>query len=144
VIAIDTNILIYAHRADSEFHSTAAPLLRELAEGNRMWAIPWPCLHEFFGIVTRPRIYNPPSTTTEALDQIDAWLSSPALALFNETGTYWPRLRPLLEHGKITGAMVHDARIAALCLENGVDELWTMDRDFSRFPGLKTRNPLQN
>ena len=143
MIAVDTNILVHAHRTDSEFHAKAEPLIRELAEGTRMWAIPWPCIHEFFSCVTRPRLFNPPSTTSEALQQIDYWLSSPSLALFSESGSYWPRLRPLIEDGKIAGPVVHDARVAALCLEHGVDELLTMDRDFSRFPGLKKRNPLQ-
>jgi uncharacterized protein len=60
----------------------------------------------------------------------------------SETAGYWPVLQRLLLSGQITGAKVHDARIAALCLSHGVSELWSADRDFSRFPDLKTRNPL--
>jgi hypothetical protein len=51
-------------------------------------------------------------------------------------------LAGLLETSGVAGAKVHDARIAALCLSHGVAELWTADRDFSRFPSLTTRNPL--
>jgi predicted nucleic acid-binding protein len=80
-------IWVYAHRRDSEFHLVAAEKVRELAAGRAPWALPWPCLHEFFSIVTHPRI-------------------------------------------------------AALCLTHGVRALWTADRDFSRFPRLRTVNPL--
>jgi predicted nucleic acid-binding protein len=72
LIAIDTNILVYAHREDSPFHPTASRCLRELAEGRAAWAIPWPCLHEFLAIVTHPRIYAPPTPLSRALEQIDA------------------------------------------------------------------------
>lgn len=144
MIAVDTNILVYAHRSDSPFHATAAEQVRRLAEGRAAWALPWPCLHEFFSIATHPRIYQPPSTTAQALAQIDAWLTSPSVVLLSEAGTYWPTLRQALEDGKVTGPMVHDGRIAALCVSNGVRELWSADRDFSRFPALTTRNPLHH
>ncbi len=142
MIGIDTNILVYAHRRDAVFHEGAAAAIRGLAEGVSAWAIPWPCIHEFFSIVTHPRIYDPPSSIAGALEQVDAWLSSPSLVLLSETGSYWLRLRGLAEAGMIDGARIHDARVAALCLLHGVRELWTADRDFSRFPALTTHNPL--
>jgi uncharacterized protein len=142
VIGVDTNILVYAHRADSKFHAEAAARLRELAQGRAPWALPWPCLHEFFSVVTHPRVYDPPSTAAESIDQIDAWLESPSVVPIGERETYWPALRGLIADGRIAGPAVHDARIAALCLEHGVRELWTADRDFSRFPRLRSINPL--
>jgi uncharacterized protein len=142
VIAVDTNILVHAHRRDSEFHSSAASRLRELAEGRAPWAIPWPCVHEFFSIVTHPRIFAPPSTTAQAVEQIDAWLASPSLVTPAEGAGHWDVLRPMLVDGKVAGPLVHDGRIAALCVAHGVRELWTLDRDFSRFPGPRVRNPL--
>jgi toxin-antitoxin system PIN domain toxin len=140
--AVDTNLLVYAHREDSPWHDRAYAALRELAEGRSSWAIPWPCIHEFFAIVTHARIYNPPTPLAQALDQIEAWLEAPGLVLLSENETHWPELRALLEAGQVTGPRVHDARIAALCRRHGVRELWTADRDFSRFPGLTVRNPL--
>jgi len=142
VIAIDTNVLVYAHRRDAVFHEAAADLLRELAEGRSTWAIPWSCLHEFYAIVTHPRIHDPPSTSEQATAQIDAWLASPTLTLLSEPPGYWQYLDDLVRAGQVTGPMVHDARIAAICLANGVRELWSADRDFSRFGGLTVRNPL--
>ena len=142
MIALDTNVLVYAHREDAPFHAAAARCVKTLAEGAAPWSIPWPCLHEFFAIVTHPRIWAPPTPTALALEQIDAWLESPSLVLLAETDRHWSALRPLLEQGRIAGPMVHDARIAALCLQHRASELWTADRDFGRFPALKLRNPL--
>ena len=142
MIAVDTNVLVYAHRADSPFHSAAMARIRQLAEGRAPWALPWPCAHEFFSVVTHPRIYDPPTTTAQAIAQLDAWLESPSVVPVSEGGAYWPALRALLADGKISGPAVHDAGIAALCLANGVSALWTADRDFSRYPRLRAVNPL--
>jgi hypothetical protein len=142
VIAVDTNILVYAHREDSPFHQPALDRIVSLAEAISVWAIPWPCLHEFFAIVTHPRIYAPPTPISKALNQIDVWIESPSLRLLGETNTHWRTLRRFLESGRVVGPHVHDARIAALCLQHGVQELWSADRDFSRFPDLRVVNPL--
>ncbi len=142
MIAVDTNLLVYAHRADSEWHDRAAVCIRDLAERRAPWAIPWPCIHEFLSVATHPRIWDPPTPTEAARDQVDAWLESPSLLLLAEGPEHWGELRALLEAGRIAGPRVHDARIAALCLAHGVRELWTADRDFSRFPSLATSNPL--
>lgn len=142
MIAVDTNVLVYAHRRDAAWHEPARKALAELAEGRQAWAIPWPCVHEFLAIVTHPRIYNPPSTTARAVAQIDLWLASPSVTLLAEGASHWEALRAAVEGGRVTGPQVHDARIAALCTQHGVRELWTADRDFSRFRGLRTRNPL--
>lgn len=142
MIAVDTNILVYAHRKDSEFHDSARALLQTLAEGAHAWSIAWPSVHEFYAIVTHARIYRPPTPIVRALDQIDAWLASPSLVLLGETSKHWTHLRKMLIDAKIEGAKVHDARIAALCAQHGVRELWSADRDFGRFPQIVVRNPL--
>jgi toxin-antitoxin system PIN domain toxin len=142
VIGVDTNILVYAHRRDSPFHAVAARRIKELAEGRAPWALPWPCVHEFYSVVSHPRVYRRPSTCEEAISQIAAWLESPSVVPVGESPAYWYAFADLLSRGRITGSAVHDARIAALCLANGVAELWSADRDFSRFPELRTTNPL--
>lgn len=144
MIAVDTNLLVYAHRRDSGWHAEAARVVRELAEGTARWAIPWPCVHEFLAIVTHPRIYDPPTPLDVALDQVAAWIESPTVALLGEGPGYAERLSDLLLAGKVAGAKVHDGRIAALCLYHGVRELWSADRDFSRFPALTVRNPMHD
>jgi toxin-antitoxin system PIN domain toxin len=142
VIAVDTNILVYAHRADADWHERAAEAVRNLAEGAEPWAIPWPCLHEFLAIVTHARIFRTPTPLAAAIAQVEAWLGSPTLTLLAEGESYWRVLQALLGEGRVTGPRVHDGRIAALCLSHGVRELWSSDRDFSRFPALIVKNPL--
>ena len=140
--AVDTNVLVHAHRRDSEWHDRASACVRGLAEGRAAWAIPWPCLHEFLAVVTHPRIYTPPTTSAQATEQVDAWMESPALVVLGEPRDHWSILRRLLATGKVSGPLVHDARVAAICIGHGVRELLTADRDFSRFSSLVTRNPL--
>ena len=142
MIAVDTNLLVYAHREDSPWHDAAYARIAELAESRAPWAIPLPCLHEFLAIVTHPRIYAPATPLPAAVDQVEAWLEVPSLVLLSESEGYWSELRTALEAGRVAGAQVHDARVAALCRLHGVRELWTVDRDFGRFPGLSVRNPL--
>jgi toxin-antitoxin system PIN domain toxin len=142
MIAVDTNILVYAHREDSPWHDAALKRVAELSEGRAPWAIPWPCIHEFLAIVTHPRVYSPPTPLAAAINQVEAWVESPSLVLLAETEGYWPELRSVLEQGRIAGPQVHDARVAAICQDHGVRELWTADRDFGRFPALNVRNPF--
>ena len=142
MIAVDTNILVYAHRCDSTWHEPAKTCIRGIAESRAPWAIPWHCLHEFLAIVTHPNIYRPPTSLAKALQQVEAWLESPSLVLLSETASYWKNLRQLLAASRVVGATVHDARVAAVYSQHGVRELWSADRDFSRFPDVVVRNPL--
>ena len=142
MIAVDTNILVYAHREDSPFHELAFRRITELAEGPALWAIPWPCVHEFLAIVTHPRIFKDPTPLAVAFDAIESWQAYENLQLLSESEGYLDRLREQSRAAQARGPLVHDARIAALCLHHGVSELWSADRDFSRFPQLPVRNPL--
>lgn len=139
MIAVDTNILVYAHRRDSPLHSAAAEQVALLSARPGSWAIPWPCVHEFLAVVTRRNVYSPPSTIDEGLAQIREWFSSASLQLLHENSAHLPTLASLLTQSGVTGPKVHDARIAALCVSHGVDTILTMDRDFSAFPELKVR-----
>jgi len=143
MIAVDTNILVYSHREDSTFYEPALAAITKLAESNALWAVPWPVIHEFLAIVTHPRIYSPSTPLEDALLQVESWMACPSLSLIGETGEiYFQYLEHLLRISRIRGARIHDARIAAICLSHGVDELLSADRDFSRFPDLKVTNPL--
>lgn len=142
MIAVDTNILVYAHREDAPFHSRALKVISHLAEGESPWGIPWPCVHEFLAVVTHPKIFDPPTPLPAAIHQVDIWLEAPGLVLLAESDVHWTRLSALLKKGDVVGPRVHDARLAALCLSHGVKELWSADRDFGRFPTLKVKNPL--
>ena len=133
MIALDTNILVYAHRGEMPQHDVARRVVTEALAGSEPVGLCWPVLHEFVAIVTNPKV---------ALDQIEDWASSPRSALLHESGQHLSTLRELVLAGRVAGGVTHDARIAAMCLDHGVRELLTSDRDFTRFPTLRVRNPL--
>jgi uncharacterized protein len=142
MIAVDTNILVYAHREESPWHEAAFSKLAELAQGRTLWSVPAPCFHEFLAIATHPRIFDPPTPLEMAVEYMTALLESPTVSALAEGDGDWTILYDLLRSAHVVGPKIHDARIAALCLYHGVDELWSADRDFSRFPRLTVRNPL--
>lgn len=142
MIAVDTNLLVHAHQREASFHTRARESIRQLAEAPAPWAI---CLHsfiEFYAITTHPKIWKKPSAPAEAFSQIEAWRESPSLRVLSDSPGLLDRLQDLAVAAHVRGGMIHDARIAAACLAAGVAEFWTVDRDFSRFPNLKIRNPL--
>jgi toxin-antitoxin system PIN domain toxin len=142
MIAVDTNLLVYAHRAAMPQHEAALAALDRLARRPGGWAVPWPCVHEFVAVVTRPVPGVRPTPPGVAFDALDAWLSHPACRVLGESAAHLDLWRALVERAGVVGGAVHDARIAAICLGHGVAELWTRDRDFSRYPDLRTRDPL--
>jgi toxin-antitoxin system PIN domain toxin len=145
MIALDTNILIYAHRAESVFHKRASEILSNLCEGIADWSIPWICMYEFYAVVTNPKIFRHQNMTPpdSAASQIAAWLLSPTLVMLSESEETWDLTRRLIDKHRPLGANIHDARIFAICESYGVKTLWTADRDFSKFGGrLSIQNPL--
>lgn len=142
MIAIDTNLLVYAHRPECPLHEAARSCLSDLAASGRVFGIPVHCLIEFTGVVTHPKIWKQPSSALQVCDQVGAWSEIPTLRLLPEDPPFWDAFAELIATAQICGARVHDARIAAVCRYHGVRELWSADRDFTRFVGLRTRNPL--
>jgi toxin-antitoxin system PIN domain toxin len=143
MIAVDTNVLVYAHRRESRHHGRAADVVRALAQRADRWAIPWPCAYEFFSVVTNPRIWKDTASTPEqGCRQLAAWAGSPSVSFLGETEDFLTVLETFARRPRVRGPIVHDARIAAICIAHGVRELLTADRDFSLFPELTTRNPL--
>lgn len=102
----------------------------------------WPVLDEFLAVVTNARVFTSPTPAQRAFDQVEHWLASPRAITLDESPSHLRTLRALANDGRATGGALHDARIAAVCLDHGVSELLTADRDFSRFPRLRVRNPL--
>lgn len=141
MIAVDTNILVYAHRRDTpDWHEPAKACLEQLGSGRAPWGLPWSVAHEFVAVVTR--LKHRPATLGEAIDFIERLVHTDSCVPLAEPPGYLPRFAELATAGRATGLLVFDARIAATCLAHGVRELWTADHDFGRFPSLRTRNPL--
>ena len=143
MIAVDTNVLVYAHRRESGLGDSAHALMVELAEGDGSWSIPWPCCYEFLSVVTNRRIWKDRATSQDhAWKQFQAWAGSPSMRLIGETDDFATTLGRFVQRPHVVGGVVHDARIAAICVAHGVDELLCRDRDFSLFPELRIRDPF--
>ena len=138
----DTNVLVYAEISSSQHHKRARQLLVHLAEGAAAWAIPWPCIYEFLRVVTHPRVYHPPVPRDIALQDLRNVLASPSVLLLSETPRHHEVMEEVVQQSGVTGNLIHDAHIVALCLEHGVSELHTGDRDFARFAGIKFTDPF--
>jgi len=143
LIAVDTNILVYARREELRGHDKAYALLTELAEGSVPWALPWPCVYEFLRVGTHPRVFDPPTELHAALEDVLSLLASPSLVLLGPGPAHTSHMVRAVEEGRASGNLVHDAHIAALLVEHGVRELWTLDRDFTRFTGIRVVDPLE-
>ncbi|MGH7319987.1 MAG: TA system VapC family ribonuclease toxin [Candidatus Rokuibacteriota bacterium] len=138
MIAVDTNILVYAHRRELPQHGRARGRLTELAEGSARWAIPVFCLGEFLRVTTHPRLLAPPFAIDEACEALKRVLESPSVVVLMPGERFWPLLAGAVAEAEAAGNLVFDAQVAALCREAGVSALLTEDRDFDRFPGFKT------
>lgn len=143
MIAVDTNILVYAYNSDAPEHEAAIRALLGLAL-SPAWGIPWIAAAEFLAVATNPRLWQPTPPAEEALQALEVWLATPGARLLGELPSTWITFRRLAAAARVQGRKVHDARIAAVCLDNGVTELWTLDRDFSWYPELRVRNPLHD
>jgi len=142
VVALDSNVLVYAEITSSPHHDAARDCLRSLAESSVPWAIAWPCVYEFLRVVTHPRVYHPPVPLETARADLAAILASPSLVLLSETPRHAEMLDAILAESGASGNLVHDAHIVALCREHGVREIVTGDADFRRFPGLIVTDPF--
>lgn len=140
MIAVDTNVLVYAHHALAPQHADADEAVRELAEGQTAWAIPVFVIGEFLRVVTHPRgPLRRPTPPARALEAIDVLVSSPSARVLMPGRRYLPLLRGLVADTNPRGDEVFDAQIAALCLEHGATTILTNDTDFRQFIGITVK-----
>jgi len=139
VIAVDSNILVYSRRREFPKHQPALYALRELAEGDVPWALPLFCIGEFLRVVTHPRLFDPPTEPSAALRFVDALLESPTVRLLLPGRDFHRIFGRLIEQASVSGNGVFDTQIAALCIESGVGEILSEDRDFLRFQAIRLR-----
>ena len=144
LIAIDTNVLVYAVHTASPRHRTAKRILERLAGGRESWALPWPCVYEFLRVVTNAAAFKTPWPPEQALAEAGKILAAPRLQLLAETSAHPRIMASVVQQAQCRGNLMHDAHIWALCLEHGVAELWSGDHDFHRFQGLRLRNPFES
>jgi len=141
VIVLDANILFYCYSVASPQHEKARECVQSLFSGTELVGLPWQSITAFLRISTNPRLpgARPP---TEAVEEVERWLSQPNVRVIAPGEDHWSVLRQLMFQGQAFGPLVSDAQIAALAIENGA-VLYSSDRDFARFPGLRWENPLK-
>ena len=142
MIAIETTILVHAHRPDLPGYDAANQALSTLIASGNKYGLPIHCLVEFSGVVSQPKLWKSPSSAEQIRAQIDAWFEPPTAYILGEEQEFMSLYLDLLRSSGVCGGTVHDARIAACCLYHRVSVLWTADRDFGRFTALDTLNPL--
>lgn len=141
---VDTNLLVYAHRADTPQHFIAQRVLRELAESGDAWFIPWPCAYEFTRIVTHPKVFNEPSSRRTAIDVLSALRLNSGAQFLGHGPAHDEKFASLSEEGGASGNLWFDVQIAAILLEHGIPEIITNDNDFLRFKDLRVINPFES
>ena len=141
MIACDTNLLLYAYNALDPRHTQARNWFKAALNGNEQFALCWPVITGFLRLCTNTRAFLQPFEMAEAVEIVNRWLRQPNVTILEPTDRHWSILAQLLLSGQVRAAMTADADIATYALEHGAT-LYTADRDFSRFPGLKILNPL--
>jgi toxin-antitoxin system PIN domain toxin len=139
LIAVDTNILVFAHREELPQHKSALARITHLAEGDSPWGIPVFCIGEFVRVITHPRLFDPAYSAEEACGAVDRILESPSLRILYPGTGFVIHFQEAVREANAVGNLVFDAQIVAVCRESGVSTLITQDRDFARFHGFKTR-----
>ena len=142
MILVDANLLLYACHPGAEQHRAARAWIESVLSGSELVRFPWLALWAFLRIATHPRLFARPLSGSEAAQMVTAWLDAPVAGVLQPAERYWEILSGLMREAQATGPLVMDVAIAALAIEHGAT-LHTTDRDFTRFPGLKWRNPLQ-
>jgi toxin-antitoxin system PIN domain toxin len=141
LILVDANLLLYAYHPRAEQHHASRQWLERVLAGPDFVRFAWLTLWAFVRIATNPRVFERALTASEAADAVSSWLRQPVAGILEPGERHWDILQDLLRDGQATGPLVMDAVLAAIAVEHGAT-LCTADRDYARFPRLKSRNPL--
>lgn len=141
MIVLDANILLYAYDSACAEHKKARSWLETVFSGQQPIGLPWQTISAFLRIHTNSKLPGDRFTTEDAARVIDRWMELPQVRLLVPGERHWSLLRQILLEGKVRGPLTTDAELAALTIEHG-GVLYTTDRDFARFPGLRWVNPL--
>jgi toxin-antitoxin system PIN domain toxin len=141
VIVLDVNVLLYAYDTSSPSYSSARRWLLTTFSGPELIGLPWQVVWAFLRLSTNPRIFANCREMGEAVQLVDEWIALKRVRLLAPGERHWYLLQKMLIEGQVRGSDITDAELAALTIEHG-GVLYTTDRDFARFPGLRWENPL--
>ena len=142
MIAVDTNLLVYAHRAGCPEHDAARRAIEEAAGDSEGWGIPSACLFEFWSVVTHPSSVGGGSSPGSARRFIEALIETAGAVIIPPSAASAARCLQIAEQLDIRGPRIFDVQIGLAAMEAGASEIWTHDAGFIGLPGLKVRDPL--
>lgn len=143
MFVVDTNVLLYAADAGSEFHLPCRRLLEDARTGATPWFLTWGIAYEFLRVATHPRVYARPWSVGEAHEFLRALLGSPSARVLGSTERHAAILEACLaDVPDARGNLLHDLHTAALMREHGIGRIVTRDRAFHRFPFLTVVDPI--
>ena len=141
MIVFDVNVLLYAYSPASPEHGRARKCVEDVFSGDELVSLPWQTISAFIRILTDPRLPGVRRPVKEIVEIVDGWIEQPNVRLLTPGERHWTLFQEMLLKGQARGPMTTDAQLAALTIESG-GVLYTTDRDFARFPGLRWHNPL--
>jgi toxin-antitoxin system PIN domain toxin len=141
MIVLDVNLLIYAYDTTCKDHRKALKWIEEIFSGDETIGLPWQTISAFLRILTYPETFGESFTMEQSIAIVDDWLDRPQVRTLPQGETHWELFREALLKGDVRGKLTSDAALAALTIEYG-GVLYSNDRDFARFPGLRWVNPL--
>jgi len=141
VIVIDANLLIYAYDTASPPYEKSRAWLEEVFSGIELVGLPWQSVAAFLRVMTNPKLRGRQYSLNEAVGIIEDWMARSNVRVLAPADDHWLQFRRMIIEGRAAGPLVSDAEIAALAMEYG-GVLYTTDRDFARFPGLRWKDPL--
>jgi toxin-antitoxin system PIN domain toxin len=140
--AIDANLLLYASDETSPLHERAVELLDQIAIGPEIAYLFWPVTMAYLRIATHPAVFARPLSHADARANVEGLLALPHVQAVGEGEDFWHRFTEVADDVAPTGNLVPDAHLVALMLANGVRTVWTRDRDFRKFTGIRVRDPF--
>lgn len=139
---IDVNVLLYSSDESSPFHTKAAALVKQLAEGPELLYLFWPVLLGYLRMSTHSAIFPRPLSVETATTNVEHLLDLPHARTAGEREEFWRTYRATTSSTVVAGNLVSDAHLVALMRENEVGTLWSHDRDFRKFEGIAVRDPF--
>ncbi len=141
MIVVDANLLIYAYDTASLQHGKSRAWLEEALSGLELVGLPWQSVAAFLRVMTNPKLHGRQYVLNEATDLVESWIARSNVRILGPGDDHWVQFRRMIVEGQAAGPLISDAELAALTNEYG-GVLYTADRDFARFPGLRWNNPL--
>jgi toxin-antitoxin system PIN domain toxin len=141
MLLCDVNILVYAHREDSENHAKYLKWLSDLINSDESFAVSELVLSGFLRIVTHPKVFNPPSSLNDAFEFINTIRELENCKVVTPGERHWAIFQKLCQNSNAKGNLIPDAYHAALAIESGCEWI-TADRGFGRYQDLRWRSPF--